>query len=189
MSHPARIILVLLIGCLASGWFAWLHHQSQGRPPAQTSLVDYIFYHVHLISYDKRTGLVAMRLQTPQMQRNRLDGTGTLIAPVFFLPDRQRHEWTLRAKTGWLSADGQWLRLTQEVQGDSPSASTQDPTHFQTDYLDVYPDQNLLKTSAKIMFDRPGLRQTGVGFQADLNAQQYLLLSNVNAHYVPDASH
>ena len=94
----------------------------------------------------------------------------------------------LRADTGWVSPKGEELRLRGNVAGDSPQDGGTPPTTFRTTALDVFPERSLARTAEPVTMARPGLRQTGVGFEADLKSRQYSLLSQVKTRYEPNAA-
>ncbi len=167
--------VVLFAAAVISGWSAW---QQRARPAA--AVVDE--------SKAKQTGKEAMTLRAPEMHRNRADQTADITTPVFLLPDNANQPWTLRAKTGWVSPKGDELRLRGDVEGNSPTAGATPPTTFRTESLDVFPQQNLAKTAAPVTMRRPGIMQSGVGFEADLKSRQYKLLSQVKTRYEPNAA-
>ncbi|APP74841.1 LPS export ABC transporter periplasmic protein LptC [Xanthomonas vesicatoria ATCC 35937] len=180
--------VVLFAAAVISGWSAW---QQRARPAAAVvdeSKADYVLRDFELITLDKQTGKEAMTLRAPEMHRNRADQTADITTPVFLLPDNANQPWTLRAKTGWVSPKGDELRLRGDVEGDSPTAGATPPTTFRTESLDVFPQQNLAKTAAPVTMRRPGIMQSGVGFEADLKSRQYKLLSQVKTRYEPNAA-
>ena len=104
------------------------------------------------------------------------------------LPDAEGRHWQLRADTGWVSPKGEELRLRGNVAGDSPQDGSTPPTTFRTTALDVFPERSLARTAEPVTMARPGLRQSGVGFEADLKSRQYSLLSQVKTRYEPNAA-
>lgn len=180
--------VVLFAAAVISGWSAW---QQRARPVAAAvdeSKADYVLRDFELIALDKQTGKESMTLRAPEMHRNRADQTSDITTPVFLLPDNANQPWTLRAKTGWVSPKGDELRLRGSVEGDSPTTGNTPPTTFRTESLDVFPQQNLAKTAAPVSMSRPGIMQSGVGFEADLKSRQYKLLSQVKTRYEPNAA-
>ncbi|AKC78957.1 hypothetical protein XB05_09585 [Xanthomonas arboricola] len=180
--------VALFAAAVISGWSAW---QQRARPVAAAtddSRADYVLRDFELIALDKETGKESMTLRAPEMHRNRADRTSEVTTPVFLLPDNTNQPWTLRSKTGWISPTGDELRLSGDVEGDSPTGGATPPTTFRTQSLDVFPKQNLAKTAAPVSMSRPGIMQSGVGFEADLKSRQYKLLSQVKTRYEPNAA-
>lgn len=188
MNWRTTIGVVLLVAALISGWSAWRQRGRGDGADVQRLSTDYVLRDVEVISLDKDTGKEAMTLRAPEMHRNRADETGAITTPLFLLPDQTGQPWTLRSKTGWISADGSELRLRGDVAGDSPTAPGAVPTTFRTQSLDVFPRQNLAKTADKVTMTRPGIMQSGVGFEANLANRQYKLLSQVKTRYEPNAA-
>ncbi|WDI92582.1 LPS export ABC transporter periplasmic protein LptC [Xanthomonas campestris] len=179
---------VLLAAAIISGWSAW---QQRARPVAAAvddSKADYVLRDFELIALDKESGKESTTLRAPEMHRNRADQTSEITTPVFLLPDNANNPWTLRSKTGWISPKGDEMRLRGDVAGDSPTTGNTPPTTFRTESLDVFPQQNLAKTAAPVTMRRPGIMQSGVGFEADLKTRQYKLLSQVKTRYEPNAA-
>ncbi|OBR75895.1 LPS export ABC transporter periplasmic protein LptC [Xanthomonas arboricola] len=179
--------VALFAAAVISGWSAW-----QQRAPVAAATddarADYVLRDFELIALDKETGKESMTLRAPEMHRNRADRTSEVTTPVFLLPDNTNQPWTLRSKTGWISPTGDELRLRGDVEGDSPTGGATPPTTFRTQSLDVFPKQNLAKTAAPVSMSRPGIMQSGVGFEADLKSRQYKLLSQVKTRYEPNAA-
>lgn len=179
---------VLLAGAVATAWFAW---RDRARPVSEASdddSADYVLYDFEMVTLDKDSGKESVTLRAPEMHRNRADQTSDVTTPVFLMPDNTGQPWTLRAKTGHVSPTGDLLKLRGDVSGDSPAGTTVPPTTFRTATLDVYPRQNLAKTADPVTMTRPGIIQTGVGFEADLKTRQYKLLSQVKTRYEPKAA-
>ncbi|MCL7713316.1 LPS export ABC transporter periplasmic protein LptC [Stenotrophomonas mori] len=177
----------LLLAALASGWSAWKQRGAKGPAPAAAQRADFILGDFEIISLDK-DGKERITLRAPSMERNKADQTSSIVRPLFLLPDADGQHWQLRADTGWVSAKGEELRLRGHVAGDSPRDGTTPPTTFRTSKLNIYPDRNQARTSARVTMTRPGLRQTGTGFRVNLDTRQYSLLSEVKTRYEPNAA-
>ena len=61
------------------------------------------------------------------------------------------------------------------------------PTTFRTDHLDVFPKENRARTDALVTMTRPGMEQSGVGFEVDSKNNTYHFLSQSRAVTRPDA--
>ncbi|HYG05583.1 MAG TPA: LPS export ABC transporter periplasmic protein LptC [Stenotrophomonas sp.] len=188
MSRRLLIGTALLLAALLSGWFAWRNRSHPVEQVAAESSADYVLHDFELISLDKDSGKEAITLRAPEAHRNRADQTMDITTPLFLLPDQQGLPWTLRARTGWVSAKADELRLRGDVAGDSPAAPGVVPTTFRTTALDVFPQQHLARTAERVTMTRPGLSQTGVGFEANLQTRQYKLLSQVKTRYEPNTA-
>jgi lipopolysaccharide export system protein LptC len=190
MSMSWRSVLgwVLLAAAILTGWSAWRQRDRAPDATAEDNGVDYVLYNFEMAALNKDTGKVSVTLRAPEMHRDRVDLISHITTPLFLIPDNNDQEWTLRSKTGWLSPKGEELRMRENVMGDSPTTGNIPPTTFRTESLDVFPQQNLAKTTAPVSMSRPGIMQTGVGFEANLKTQQYQLLSQVKTRYEPNAA-
>lgn len=190
MSMSWRSVLgwTLLAAAILSGWSAWRQHDRARDAVADDDGVDYVLRDFEMTALDKDTGKVSLILRAPEMHRDRADQISHITTPLFLIPDNDGLEWTLRARTGWLSPKGEELRLREDVMGDSPTSGGVPPTTFRTRSLDVFPRQNQARTAEAVTMTRPGIMQRGVGFEADLKARQYKLLSQVKTRYEPNAA-
>ena len=179
--------LGLLLAALASSWSAWRHRATTEPVGPDESRTDFTLGNFEIVALGK-DGKESMTLRAPAMERSRADQTSTLTRPLFLLPDGAGQHWQLQADTGWVSAKGEELRLRGNVAGDSPSDGKTPPTTFRTDALDVFPDRDLARTAGQVTLTRPGLHQTGVGFEANMKSRQYSLLSQVKTRYEPNAA-
>ncbi|ADV26918.1 protein of unknown function DUF1239 [Pseudoxanthomonas suwonensis 11-1] len=180
-----RLLLgvVLLLAAVVTGWSAW---KMRGRDAVATGggeRSDYVLRDFELVVLGK-DGSETVRVQSPELQR-RDDESMDVAEPVFLTP-AEPGPWKLTAERGWISPDGELLRLDGSVSGDSDPASPA-PTKFRTDSLELLPGQDLARTDKAVSLSRPGLSQTGTGMEANLKTRQYRLLSQVRTRYEPSA--
>ncbi|MGV8959656.1 MAG: LPS export ABC transporter periplasmic protein LptC [Stenotrophomonas sp.] len=187
MNWRTLLGVALLAAALISGWSAWRQRSGIAATKMEQGRSDYVLGNFEIIALDE-DGKEATTLRAPSMERSRADESMNVIEPLFLLPDAAGQHWQLRAKTGWISAKGDEMRLRGDVNGDSPTTGNIPPTTFRTQRLDVFPRQNLARTDDTVTMTRPGIIQTGIGFQADLKSQQYSLLSQVKTRYEPNAA-
>ncbi|WP_269790399.1 LPS export ABC transporter periplasmic protein LptC [Stenotrophomonas sp. Iso1] len=187
MSWRSILGIGLLAGALLSGWSAWNHRASKTPQTIDEGSTDFVLKDFEITSLDK-DGKESVTLRAPSMERNRLDQTSNIVTPLFLLPDAAGQHWQLRADTGWISAKGEELRLRGNVAGDSPKDGKTPLTTFRTDALDVLTNQSIARTDSRVTVTRPGLTQSGVGFQTNLKTKQYSLLSQVKTRYEPNAA-
>lgn len=188
MSWRSVLGWVLLAAAILSGWSAWRQRERAPDAGVDDNGADYVLHDFEMSALDKDTGKVSLVLRAPEMHRDRADEISHITTPLFLIPDDNDQEWTLRARTGWLSPTGEELRLREDVMGDSPTTGDVPPTTFRTQSLDVFPKQNRARTAAPVTMTRPGIMQSGVGFETDLKTRQYQLLSQVKTRYEPNAA-
>ena len=182
MSWRTILGLVLLAAALVSGWSAWRMRDRSEPPPASAQRSDYVLRDFEMVMLGK-DGIESVRLNAPQLQRNRQDESLSIIQPVFLMP-AQQGAWRLSADQGWIAADGDLIRLEGNVAGDSHGDNPAQAS-LRTERLELLPDQNLARTDDRATLIQPGIIQTGVGMEADLQNRTYRLLSQVKVRYEP----
>lgn len=183
MSWRTALGVVLLVAAIVSGWSAW-RMRDRSEPVASTAQrSDYVLRDFEMVMLGK-DGTESVRLKAPELQRSREDESLAIERPVFHVPGQDGGAWRLGADQGWINAEGDLARLTGNVTGDSAEGNPV-PTTFRTDSLELLPDQNLARTDDRVTLTQPGIMQTGVGFQANLQTRQYQLLSQVKTRYEP----
>jgi lipopolysaccharide export system protein LptC len=106
---------------------------------------------------------------------------------LFLLPDTDGKHWEMRSKTAWVSAKGDEVRLSGQVNGRSPHDAVV-PTTFSTDRLNVFPRKNLASTDDAVTITRPGSILTGVGFETNTKTKQYTFKSQAKTRYEPKSA-
>jgi lipopolysaccharide export system protein LptC len=128
MNLRALLVGALLLAAVTTGWLAWNKRQHATAAGAQ-SRADYVLYDFQIVALDA-DGKESMTLRAPHLARNGQDETLDIQTPLFLMPDGDGKHWQLAAATGWVSADGNEMRLRGGVRGDSPADSTIAPTTF-----------------------------------------------------------
>src|SRR5690606_26964321 len=129
----------LLVAAIATGWSAWKMRGSETPSQAGGQRSDYVLRDFDLVVLGK-DGSESVRVQAPELQR-REDESMDLREPVFLAP-AEPGPWRLSAERGWISPDGELLRLDGNVAGDSDPASPA-PTRFRTSSMELLPSQDL----------------------------------------------
>ena len=178
--------LVLLAAALLSGWSAWKQRDVPEADAPSSERSDYLMRDFEMISLDDQ-GQESMILRAPEMQRSPKDETFQITAPLFLLPDTDGNHWEMRSKTAWVSAKGDEVRLSGQVNGQSPQAAAV-PTTFKTERLNVFPRKNLASTDDAVTITRPGSILSGVGFETNTKTKQYTFKSQVKTRYEPKSA-
>jgi len=182
MSWRTLLGVALLVAAIITGWSAW--NMRDREEPADTAAQrsDYVLRDFEMVMLGK-DGIESVRLKAPELQRSREDESLSIVQPLFVMPG-QDGGWLLAADKGWVDADGSLAKLNGNVKGDSAPGNPT-PTTFRTGRLELLPDQHLARTDDRVTLTQPGIMQTGVGFQANLQTRQYQLLSQVKVRYDP----
>lgn len=180
----ARELCDVLLAALLSSWAA-LRNRDKGPANGGNEVgVDYILHDFTIVALDEQ-GKESTTLRAPLLERQRGDQTISIATPLFEMPDKDGKHWTLRSETGWLSAKGDEMKLRGSVAGDSPAGPGVPPTTFRTDHLDVFPKESRARTDALVTMTRPGMEQSGVGFEVDSKNNTYHFLSQSKGRYTP----
>ena len=140
-------------------------------------------------------GRESFTLQAPKLdaQPGRPDDDDP--TPVFFIPvapaegqvPTREAGWEVRSKTGWVSADGDELRLIGAVDARTASGADRHVT-IDTDRLNVFPRANRATSPGTVTVIQPGSILRGQGMDARLDTKRVRFSSNVKARYVPSSA-
>jgi lipopolysaccharide export system protein LptC len=185
MSWRGPLTLLLLLAAAITGWSVWTERPGhQVTAPASDAHSDYLLHDFELVALDAQ-GRESFTLRAPRLTRNASDRTMDLRTPRFLIPPRPGTDgsaWEVRARTGWVSAEGDELRLRGGVDARSTAASAAS-MRMTTEQLNVYPRQQRATSAAEVTIVQPGLILRGRGLEADLADNRLRLQSNVKAHY------
>ena len=178
----ATLTLFLVAAAALSGWAVW--HRGAGGAPvvAAGERPDYVLHDFELVALDDE-GRESFTLHSPSMLRDPGERSMSMATPVFLLPDGEDRYWRVDAREGWISPDGDLLRLRGQVQVAAPPG--QRPMSLRSELMDVYPDRHLATSPASVTVTEPGLTMQGRGFRAELDAKRFTILSQATSRYVP----
>ncbi len=183
MSWRATLTLLLLAGAIVSGWSVWTHRGESGASGGGGGRSDYVLHDFELVALDAATGKESFTLRAPRMARDPGDHTMAMETPLFLLPDSEQHYWQVRAKTGWVSAKGNELRLRGDVRVDSPPEAHK--VAMRTERLNVFPNRNLAVSPVAVTITQPGSILRGRGLVTNLASKHYEIKSQVRIRHVP----
>ena len=186
MSWRTIVSAVLLIIALASGWALWSDREEQvERTVAAGGRSDYVLHDFEMVALDAN-GNESFTLRAPKLERDPADETMEIVTPLFLIPPREGSgdAWQVTAEHGWVSANGDELRLRDAVKAES-DGSTGAPVVVRTEQLNVFPEADRVASPVAVSIDRPGSILRGVGLEVSLASKQYTLQSEVTSRYVP----
>lgn len=180
------IAVVLLLGAVASGWAVLSRMTADPEVPVEIGgRPDYLLNDFELVVLDA-DGNESFTLRAPKLARDPVLETMDVTTPLFLIPARQEGNdaWQLRAKTGWISANSDELRLRGDV--NAVSDGEQSPkVDIDTQQLNVYPDADRIDSAVQVTVNQPGSILRGNGLEVNLATKQYTLLSEVKSRYAP----
>jgi len=186
MSWRGIITLLMLAGALLSGWSVWTQRNKDAAPAGPVGRSDYVLDDFELIALDAQ-GKESFTLRAPKLVRDPKKKTLDIATPVFLIPPSDGSSgdaWEVRSKIGWVSAEGDELRLRGAVKATSAGYSGA-PMTMATEQLNVFPEAKRAASPTKVVITRPGSILSGRGLQLNLANKQYQFQSEVRSRYVP----
>lgn len=186
MIRTVVVRVLLVAGAIASGWLAWqLRRVDEPAPQVGPPRSDYSLREFELLAFDE-TGAESFSARGPRLDRHHHLGTIEIEQPRFRVPDPDGEGWNGRAKRGWISADGNELKLIGNVDLLGPVGEAgEQPIHLVTPALNVFPKEDRVATEAAVTVTGPGSILRGRGMRADLAARHVELLAEVKIRYEP----
>ena len=176
----AILTLILLVAALATGWSIWQQRDHGPTGAASAERSDYVLHDFELVALDDE-GRESFTLRAPSMARDQ--HSMEMESPLFLLPNADRHYWKVVADHGWVSPEGDELRLRGGVEVTSPPEERQ--VAMNTEQLNVYPERDLATSAAVVTITQPGSILRGRGLETNLASKRYELKSQVHSRYVP----
>jgi lipopolysaccharide export system protein LptC len=190
MGWRGILTLVLLAAVLVSGWSVWTHRAAEPPGGPASGRSDYQLYDFQLVVLDDQ-GDESFTLRAPQLARQPGDETLELESPLFLFPgkdapagDASGERWEVRSRRGWVSADGDEVRLLGDVRALGP-ASGGARTMLETERLNVFPQTDLASSDQRVTIVNANSVIRGQGLRVNLATKHYALLSDVESRYVP----
>lgn len=181
-----RTLSMAILAALAIGlqWWVFLQEQDltdSGPLPEPRS--DYTLTRFDLLVMNK-DGEASFHITAPYLEKNPNDQSLAIMKPNVLLYNQHNTQWTIVSESGWISEDGEQLRLDGKVH--MVSDSEDDPVTIDGTNFMVAPQSKQVDSDDAVVMTRPlGLYQ-GVGFSADIRNNILEILSEVTARYEPE---
>lgn len=180
-----RLLVLLIVAVAASQLLLWWlkpapkPRQSAGPPRSGYSLNNF--------SLDVLTkhGTIGFHVQAPHLQRRDADESLFIDKPRFRIPGTDNTQWHGQAEHGWVSGNGELLKLSGKVVMQRPATATQGKASIETVDLTVWPAEKRLATDAQAEIRDPGRILKGTGLKANLATHTMELLANVHGTLQP----
>lgn len=182
-SLAAAVALAVLV--LVTRWFADLGRESDaaerfiGPPRSDYTLEDFTL----TVLGDE--GMLSFRGEAPRMTRHPWLGHLDVERPDFELHTREGDVWRAGAGRARISAAADELRLIDDARVARDAAPGRQPLVLTSAELVARPKEDRVSSSHPVELEMPGAILRGVGLEADLAAQRFSLLSEVEARYEP----
>jgi len=185
MTWRGVLIIVLLFAAAITGWSVWRQRDKPDDAKVATARSDYVLNTFEITTLNSQ-GTEAFTLRAPRLDRNPDDKTMTVVTPVFLFPDKDGGYWRTRSTTGWISAEGDEVRLRGAVKVDSPQPSARQ-VEMTTEELNVFPEAKRATSPVLVTVIQPGSTMRGRGMRVDMASKRYELLSQVQTRYDPSS--
>ncbi|MFP7722055.1 LPS export ABC transporter periplasmic protein LptC [Lysobacter sp. A3-1-A15] len=184
MNWRALLTLLLVAGAAASGWALWSQRAPQAATPEPGGMPDYVLNDFELVALNAE-GRESFTLEAPRLARDPGVRSMDIETPVFTIPDSSAQDrttgtWVVKSKTGWISADGDELRLRGDVRADSTGGGK--PLAMRSQELNVFPETERATSAVEVTVTEPGFILTGHNLEADL-ASGNIRLQDSKARY------
>lgn len=176
MSWRTVLMLVLAAAAVASGWAVWRQYDQAPSVAGLPGQPDYTLEDFEIVALDER-GKESFTLRAPRLDRDPDAKTLDIVTPLFLIPagkDARGGPWEVRSKTGWVSADGDELRLRGDVVADSTDADGR-PVTMASQQLNVFPKAKRATSAVAVTLTQPGLTIHGRELEAHLDTKRVLL--------------
>lgn len=178
-----RLALTLVLAAVAAvvGWSLWFRG-GEATAPVAGGRSDYVLEDFELVSLD-REGREAFTLRAPRLGRDPAVRTLDIATPLFIIPPREGGgtPWEIRSRTGWVSAEGDEIRLRGDVQATSTDDAGR-PLRMDTQRLNVFPDTRRATSDVQVSLKQPGFILNGHDLEAKLDTKR-VFLKDIKARY------
>jgi len=184
---PRQLVPVLLLGVAALAALAvgyWnIRPASFMAPPLvdDPGQPDFFMQNAHIITLDEQ-GQVKHELTTPHTRHYQAQDSTHLEQPLLvFAQNRETPPWTLEARRGLVTEEGDRIDLFEEVQLEQPATARR----LQTSLLTIFPARDYAETDQSVRLEAPRQLTTADGMQLHYQEGRLELLSNVRGEHEP----
>lgn len=174
--------LVLTAAAIAIGGSLW-KQRATDVAPLEAGRSDYTLHDFVLVALDAE-GRESFTLRAPTLTRDPAVRSLAIATPVFTIPQREAGvgaAWNVVSKTGWVSPEGDEIRLRGDVLATSRNA-TGGAIRMATEQLNVFPNTKRATSAVQVRVQQPGLILDGHGMEARLDIQR-VQMKDIKARY------
>lgn len=186
MSHRFHQMLPVLIVVLLAALTFWLRIVSEqtvvNRSAKPAGVPDAIVENLTLTQFGK-DGKPQFSVTAERMLHYIENETTHFEKPRFVKRGSDGTPMTVLANTATLSEDAGEANFRGSVTLTRPGSAGQPPLVVRTEYLQVLPERDLVRTDQKISVTEGGTTLTGTGMEMDRKTRQIVLLSQVRGTY------
>jgi len=178
------IVLLILVATGSRWWLIQTREDDRRANALPAARSEYTLDNFDLLVMDKQ-GLPSFQIAAPHLEKQPSDGSVQVRKPLMHLFEQGVKTWRIEAQNGWVSADGEQVKLMGDVLMTKDMANQQEPLVIRARDLKIFPQKERVESSEAVQINRPGTQINGIGLRARLKPEKYELLSEVKVRYEP----
>lgn len=186
-NRPLYVFLLMMLLILAAGT-AWLEYAVQthrgGKWLSRSRSPDYMIRHF-VVTRTNLSGQVVYVLHADFAQHFLDDDTATLTLPHLVAQDEKQGSVDIRSDRAFVTAKAKEVRFFGHVVLVRDMHDGQGPLTLTTDYLQAFPDDQIIQTSHAVAIVGKDIHMTAKGLVMNNNTRQLHLLHDVKGQYEP----
>ena len=192
MAHRYRLLL-LIVGAatLAFGSF-WLlqlmHRGGPARPPeARGSEPDYYVENFTFVRMSK-TGQARYNVAGRRMIHRPDNDTYEITLPVVHSFSANQLPLMMRSEQAIANPGSSVIQMREKVEVDRPASATANHFHLKSDYLEIFPDDDVMRTDRPVDLTLGGAHLSGTGLYVNNATREFRLSQNVHGVFPPHSA-
>ncbi len=187
-SDRFRMVVTLSLAIFMALGSLWVNmvikRSAPGTPSPPRSEPD---YHVDNFNFIKMSpeGQPRYHLRGVKMTHHPIEDSFFIVQPVMQNLDEKKPPQTMRSDTALLEEDATKLHMYDNVHIDRPPSPLAESFHLSTEYLLIFPEDDIAKTDKPVTIHRGQSVMTGVGMFSNNVTRELRLLSDVKVMLAP----
>jgi len=188
-SRLRLVVLILLAAAMASGSALWLlevvrRGGNNGAADAARSDPDYFVENFNFVRTGK-TGQARYSITGIKLTHFPKEDNYLIDLPVVKTLSVDRPSMTMRAQRGIANSDASDVQMYDNVQVDRPLSKFAPHFHLTSEYLQFFPDDDVVQTDKPVVITQDNTVLTGEGMYANNATLMFTLARNVHAVMQP----
>jgi lipopolysaccharide export system protein LptC len=175
------LVALAAVGALALMW--WLRAPPR-QPPAPALRSDYILFDYTLTALNEE-GAESFTVSGPRLEREPAGKTLTLTTPRFSIPREDGQRWQATARSAWVSAKADEVRLLGEARLEGPPGRSGERALLSSERIELFPKRDFARSPVAVTVTQGGSILRGTGMEVDMRADRFRLLADVQARHAP----
>lgn len=188
MSYRTAFWFPVGLLALLAGLSLWLQYavQSPGIGSSESSkhIADYIVENFHATRTDL-SGRPENTLSARKSQHFLDDDSTELETPHLTATDKQNGSVDIRSERGYVSSEGETVTFTGKVVLVRDLHDAQGPLTLTTNYLEVFPEQHLMRSNRPVQVRGKHIAINAGGLQMNNQTRELRLTRGVKTYYEP----